>query len=84
MRGRAGREKVAPMTAITRREGTAKTDSEDKGGQIATTQESQPVDSPEQRRSTGADVLRFAGTWDGDDFEDCLAAVIASRSQARF
>ena len=29
--------------------------------------------------STGADLLRFAGTWQGDDFEDCLEAVYEAR-----
>ncbi|MGH2532414.1 MAG: hypothetical protein ACRDJW_08915 [Thermomicrobiales bacterium] len=39
---------------------------------------------PDQRHSTGGDLLRFAGTWVGDDFEECLEAVYASRGQISF
>lgn len=34
--------------------------------------------------STGADMLQFAGTWQGDDFEECLEAVYETRSPAEF
>lgn len=34
--------------------------------------------------STGADLLPFVGTWQGDDFEDCLQAVYETRSAAEF
>ena len=34
--------------------------------------------------STGADLLPFVGTWQGDDFEDCLQAVYETRSPAKF
>jgi hypothetical protein len=34
--------------------------------------------------STGADLLPFVGTWQGDDFEDCLEAVYENRSPAEF
>lgn len=32
-----------------------------------------------EKTSTGADLLRFAGTWQGDDFEECLQEVYAQR-----
>lgn len=34
--------------------------------------------------STGSDLLQFAGTWQGDDFETCLEAVYETRSPAEF
>lgn len=37
-----------------------------------------------EQASTGADLLRFAGTWQGDDFEECLQEVYAQRSIAEF
>jgi hypothetical protein len=36
------------------------------------------------RPASGRSVLRHAGTWQGDDFEDCLQAVYDSRSEAKF
>lgn len=30
--------------------------------------------------STGSDLLRFSGTWHGDDFEECLESVYETRS----
>ncbi len=39
---------------------------------------------PHLRRSTGEDLLKFAGTWVGDDLEECLAIVYATRSRAKF
>ncbi|MEH1997340.1 MAG: hypothetical protein V7L00_00930 [Nostoc sp.] len=37
-----------------------------------------------RRGSTGQDLLKFAGTWDGDDLEECLAFLDATRSKAKF
>lgn len=34
--------------------------------------------------STGTDLLQFSGSWQGDDFEDCLKAVYETRSTAEF
>lgn len=34
--------------------------------------------------STGADLLRFAGTWQGNDFEACFQEVYAQRSISDF
>lgn len=42
------------------------------------TSESTP---PHLRQSTVGDLLKFAGTWEGDDLEECLEVVYASRSQ---
>ena len=41
-------------------------------------------DDPARRRSTGADLLKHAVGWAGDDFEECLQAVYDSRSKAKF
>lgn len=41
-------------------------------------------DKPVLTGSTGADLLQFAGTWQGNDFEDCLEAVYETRSPAEF
>ena len=35
---------------------------------------------PDQRQSTAADLLQFVGTWQGDDIEECLDIVYATRS----
>ncbi len=36
------------------------------------------------RPASGRSLLRHVGTWEGDDLQECLEAVIASRSQVRF
>lgn len=41
-------------------------------------------DEPILTDSTGADLLEFAGTWQGGDFEECLQAVYETRSPAEF
>ncbi len=40
--------------------------------------------APIIRGSKAEDLLKFAGTWQGDDFEECLKLVYESRSQAEF
>jgi hypothetical protein len=40
--------------------------------------------SPILRGSKAEDLLKFAGTWQGDDFEECLHAVYETRSPAKF
>ncbi len=39
---------------------------------------------PEERPSTAASLLKYAGTWVGDDLEECLRLVYATRSKAKF
>lgn len=39
---------------------------------------------PPPEHSTAATLLQFASTWVGDDFEECLAAVYATRLPAEF
>ena len=34
--------------------------------------------------SKAKDLLKFAGTWQGEDFEECLQLVYDTRSQAEF
>jgi hypothetical protein len=41
-------------------------------------------DEPILTGSTGADLLQFSGTWQGDDFEQCLQSVYETRSPAQF
>jgi len=36
------------------------------------------------RPASGRSLLRHVGTWQGDDFEECLRAVVASRGQIEF
>ncbi len=53
----------------------------------ATPNSPQPLDleaTPIIRGSTAGDLLKFAGTWQGDDFEECLQLVYDTRSQAEF
>jgi hypothetical protein len=39
---------------------------------------------PAFRPASGRSILRHAGTWAGDDLEECLADVYANRTKARF
>jgi len=53
----------------------------------ATSNSPQPLDleaTPIIRGSTAGDLLKFAGTWQGNDFEECLQLVYETRSQAEF
>jgi hypothetical protein len=36
------------------------------------------------RLSSGQSILRHAGKWQGEDFEECLQSVYDSRSEAKF
>ncbi|MCC5654813.1 DUF2281 domain-containing protein [Nostoc sp. XA013] len=36
------------------------------------------------RPASGRSILRHASTWEGNDFEECLQAVYATRGQAKF
>ena len=39
---------------------------------------------PEARPSTARSLLKYAGTWVGDDLEACLQEMRANRTKARF
>ncbi|MBW4635572.1 MAG: hypothetical protein KME30_27925 [Iphinoe sp. HA4291-MV1] len=39
---------------------------------------------PILRGAKAKDLLKFAGTWQGEDFEECLQLVYDTRSQAEF
>ncbi|NJL61750.1 MAG: DUF2281 domain-containing protein [Methylacidiphilales bacterium] len=41
-------------------------------------------EKPTYRPASGRSILRHAGTWEGDDFEECLQAVYATRGKAKF
>ncbi|WP_375498367.1 DUF2281 domain-containing protein [uncultured Nostoc sp.] len=36
------------------------------------------------RPASGRSILRHAGTWEGNDFEECLQAVYGTRGKAKF
>ncbi|OUL28928.1 hypothetical protein [Nostoc sp. 106C] len=40
--------------------------------------------APIKRGTKADDLLKFAGTWQGDDLEDCLHSVKETRSQTQF
>ena len=40
--------------------------------------------SPIKRGSKAVDLLKFAGTWQGNDLEECLRFVQETRSKAQF
>ena len=40
--------------------------------------------NPPLRPASGRSLLRHAGTWQGDDFEECLQAVVKSRGRVEF
>jgi hypothetical protein len=39
---------------------------------------------PAHGPSTAKSILQYAGTWEGDDLEECLELVYATRSKAKF
>ncbi|MFN5874566.1 MAG: hypothetical protein ACK44G_18900 [Aphanizomenon sp.] len=39
---------------------------------------------PLLRGSKAKDLLKFAGTWQGEDFEKCLQLIYDTRSEAKF
>ncbi|MDF5723871.1 MAG: hypothetical protein PUP91_26090 [Rhizonema sp. PD37] len=39
---------------------------------------------PIKRGTKAGDLLKFAGTWQGNDLEECLRSVYETRSQAQF
>ena len=39
---------------------------------------------PILRDAKAKDLLKFAGTWQGEDFEECLKLVYSSRSESQF
>lgn len=39
---------------------------------------------PNYRPASGRSLLRHAGTWQGDDFDDCLNLVYSTRSKTKF
>lgn len=41
-------------------------------------------EKPAFRARSGGSLLRHVGTWEGHDLQECLEAVIASRSQVDF
>ncbi|MEA5569367.1 DUF2281 domain-containing protein [Anabaena sp. UHCC 0399] len=45
-----------------------------------------PTDSSQlpYRPASGRSILRHAGTWAGDDFDECLQSVYATRGKAKF
>jgi hypothetical protein len=45
-------------------------------------EENSPSQDPEF--STARSLLKYAGTWVGDDFEECLQAVYDARGKAQF
>jgi hypothetical protein len=48
--------------------------------------EETPIDSSQlpYRPASGRSILRHAGTWSGDDFQECLQSVYATRGKAKF
>lgn len=47
--------------------------------QVTPTDSSQP-----DRPASGRSILRHAGTWEGEDFKECLELVYATRGKANF
>lgn len=48
------------------------------------TQTSNDQEKITYRPASGRSILRHAGTWQGDDYEECLQSVYNSRGQAKF
>jgi hypothetical protein len=51
---------------------------------IPSVQASHSAEEPILRGSKAKDLLKFAKTWEGDDFEECLQLVYDTRSQTEF
>ena len=75
-RGLHQREAIASLPSLTRRR--QHPFDPDNGRKQKTHRPSAP------RVSTGRDLLKFVGTWAGDDAEECLKLVYAMRGKARF
>ncbi|MBO3460339.1 hypothetical protein G7B40_026355 [Aetokthonos hydrillicola Thurmond2011] len=76
-------EKVPVDTSSKIRDGSSSSDSHSLSEGSKT--ESQVEEAaPTMKGSKAEDLLKFAGTWQGDDFEECLQLVYQSRSQAKF
>jgi len=43
-----------------------------------------PSFRPAEGPSTARSLLKFAGTWEGDDLEECLREVYENRTKAKF
>ncbi len=41
-------------------------------------------EAPQHRSASLADLLEFAGSWEGDDIRDCLQLVYENRAQTEF
>jgi len=46
--------------------------------------DSENQEQPTYRPASGRSILRHAGTWQGDDFSECLQSVYATRGKAKF
>ncbi|WP_414620542.1 DUF2281 domain-containing protein [Calothrix sp. CCY 0018] len=68
---------------------TSYTEKEFKIAQQEAVSSSDSIDSGNEeqltyRAASGRSILRHAGTWQGDDFEECLQSVYATRGKAKF
>ncbi len=72
-----------PLDPSTKKDDTSNGDSESLPEESKTQPEVQEA-TPIIRGSKAEDLLKFAGTWQGDDFEECLQLVYQTRSQAEF
>ncbi len=52
--------------------------------QTGNSQDSISVVDSNEEESTANKLLKFAGTWEGDDFEQCLERVYKTRGEAKF
>ncbi|MBD2775020.1 hypothetical protein [Iningainema tapete] len=77
-------------TASTDRQINLESDSPSKSNSTTPVESPQEIKFPTKeetpiiRGSTAGDLLKFAGTWLGDDFEECLQLVYDTRSKTKF
>jgi len=74
------RRSLAPKSRAVRNAGSRMVDSQYR----TALEQSYPVIAPDQRPSTGASLLKYAGTWAGDDLQSRLDAAYDTRSEAGF
>lgn len=51
---------------------------------LSAEEQERAAENPETRVSTAGTLLKFAGTWQGDDLRDCLDTAYQTRGEAEF
>ncbi|MDF5715104.1 MAG: hypothetical protein PUP93_14775 [Rhizonema sp. NSF051] len=77
------RSDEVPLNSSTKKDDTSDGDSHSLPAESKTKPQLREA-TPIIRGSMAEDLLKFAGTWQGDDLYECLELVYETRSQAEF